>query len=292
MKKKGLLLSGLAMIIVCFLVLPVKAQVSMLGANQLGQLFRVDLPTCDATLLGTLPEGFAAEIEYDFLNKVLYATAGRKTPVNNQLHTIDPSTGESLGFVTLSPLGAEEAVTGMEFLGSTLYGTITTGGSAPSRLVTIDPATGTVTEVGPTGIDGPIAGLAFDKIRGVMFGIRSGGSISDLVTIDLDTGAATVIGSTGIDDIGSIEFGRDGLLYGGTSRFSSESGPGDLLRIDGNGGTATVIGPTGLNSITGLALFSERGTASVPSLNEVGFALTACLMILAGFMVLRRRWSV
>jgi hypothetical protein len=216
----------------------------LLGSSQWGQLFKIDLVAGAATLVGSMPSGLATEIEYDSLTGKLYA---EQTDGGMQLHTIDPNTGASTGYVT-HPYGA---LNGLEFVGTTLYGTFIPCSNCPSTLVTVDTATGNLTSVGSTGFR-PISGLAYDASAGVMYGITAGLAPSVLVTIDLNTGAATAIGPTGFDRIGSIEFGPDGFLYGGLAQ-NAASFANHLIKIDPATAFTTVVGDTGF-SITGLTL--------------------------------------
>lgn len=233
----------------------------LLGSDQSGNLFDIDINTAAAGLIGNSGRPLATEIEYDDLTDTLYAEGVDGVP---NLDTIDPTTGAFLGTVT-HPLGA---LNGLEFVGSTLYGTFITsgGGGAPSTLVIVNTTTGVLTPVGPTGL-GPISGLAYEQASQVMYGITAGGVPAQLVTINLATGAAAVVGPTGVTRIGSIEFGPDGNLYGGVSQNGAN--PGDLLLINKNTGVAAVVGNTGF-SITGLTscnLASSFGIAANSSVN-------------------------
>ena len=219
------------------------------------------------------------EIVYNKLTGTLYAD---ECDGGLQFHTIDPTTGASLGMVT----HAYGALTGMEFVGTTLYATFITGPGLPSDLVIVDTSTGNLTPVGPTGF-GPISGLAYDKKTGVMYGITAGGGSAVLVTIDLGTGAATPVGPTGLDRIGSIEFGPDGKLYGGVTDLGSAFAY-HLVRIDPTTGAATPVGDTGF-SITGLAACR---TGSVPSFSEWGVLGCTLLMAGAAFWLMRRQGHV
>ena len=113
---------------------------------------------------------------------------------------------------------------------------------------------------GATGL-GPVPGLAYDVSNGVMYGITgcsSGNSI--LITLDLATGAATVVGATGFE-AGSLEFGENGVLYGGGSTADG----GNLYRIDTATGAGTQIGPSGFPNLTGLTLVTKSTRTMVQS---------------------------
>ncbi len=134
-------------------------------------------------------------------------------------------------------------------MGDTLYGTAIFGPGGPSELRTLNPWTGESQFIGSTGV-GPVSGLAYDEATGVMYGIAGGGqSSSELYTIDLTTGAATTIGTTGFR-AGSLEFGPDGVLYGG----GGGQDLGNLYRINPATAEATLVGNTGFGTLSGLAL--------------------------------------
>jgi hypothetical protein len=234
----------------------------MLGSSQQGDLFRVNLSTGAATLIGNMGQTLATEIEYGGLPGTLFA---EETNGGTLLHSIDVNTGASLGSVQHT-FGA---LNGLEFVGNTLYGTFIPQSQNPSTLVTVNTTTGALTPIGPTGF-GPISGLAYDSGAGVMYGVTAGAGIGDLVTINLGTGAATLIGPTGFDRVGSIEFGPGGILYGGLAQ-NARVNPNFLFSINTTTGAGTLIGNTGY-SITGLTL------AQVPepaTLGLFGLGLTA-----------------
>ena len=224
------------------------AGLSLLGCSQNSKLFSVDLSTGIATPIGMMPPILATEIEFDIASGTLYA---EETDGGVGLHTIDPATGNSLGSVA----HASGALNGMEFVDSSLYATFISSAGAPSDLVVVDTATGAFASIGPTGY-GPISGLAYDLVTGVMYGVTAGPSPADLVTIDLATGLATLVGPVVdpegniLSRIGSIEFGSDGKLYGGLTAWAPIL-PSHLIKIDPATGKAVPIANTGF-SITGL----------------------------------------
>src|SRR5207247_6114881 len=89
-----------------------------------------------------------------------------------------------------------------------------------------------------------------DEPNSIMYGLTgcANGASSNLVTVNLTTGAATVIGSVGFNG-GSLEFGPDGNLYGG-----STGNTGNLYRINKATAASTLVGATGFLNLTGLAL--------------------------------------
>ncbi len=215
------------------------------GASRNGQLFTVNLSTGAGTLVGSLPSSGSTEIEFNNDTRRAFtqfpdgAFAGQE---------FDISTGEALAL----PLANGGSFTGLEWVGSSLYGARITSGGGASDLRILDPATGLTTTIGPTGIMNPLSGLAYDEPNATMYGLTGGaggGGSSNLVTVNLMTGVATVIGSVGFNG-GSLEFGPDGNLYGG-----STGNTGNLYRINKATGSSTLVGATGFASVTGLALF-------------------------------------
>lgn len=232
---------------------------SFLAANQNADLFAVNPGDASSQFIGALP-AHSTEIEFDNINGLLYSDDSNGSPF---IRNVDYD-GTEIG-------SAEHpccALNGMEFIGQDLYATNIDGPGEPSKFVKVDPATGAFDFIGRTGL-GPITGLAYDSINGILWGITNGernGILtgSQLVTIDVGTGIATPIvtvtsQNTGflLSKIGSIEFGPDGNLYGGMSR-GAPLWPGHIVRIDTVTGVATDIGDTSFGSITGLTCYAPN----------------------------------
>lgn len=260
----------------------IDCETQLLGSSHGNELFSVDLATGAGTLIGLMPSPLATEIEYDILTDTLWAEEPR---LDTELHTIDPTTGASLTTVTHN-VGA---LAGLEFVGDVLYGTfhVTSGPASPSDLVIVDTTTGALSVVGTTGW-GPISGLAYDEGTGTMYGVTAGSSAAVLLTIDLNTGTGTSVGPLLGAFVGSIEFGPDGVLYGGgtTNGANFEE---NLLRIDTSTGAATVVGDTGF-SITGLTSCSQgiASIAEIPILSDSAMALLCLILLGLGVAILRR----
>ncbi len=219
------------------------------GATRAGQLFTIDLATGAGALVGLLPIT-TTEIEYDNLSRRAFAQAPDGGFYGQEF---DITTGAGIGGAISNGAG----FTGMEWVGSTLYATAITGPGGGSTLRTLNPFTGTSTIIGSTGF-GPISGLAYDESSGILYGI-TGGATGNLLRINLTTGAATLVGPTGFQ-AGSLEFGPDGLLYGGGTGLDESK----LFRINPATGTSVLVGMTGIGvvgagDITGLALVSTSG---------------------------------
>ena len=261
--------------------------VTLLAADQNGNLISVETDTAAGTFIGQeTMYPLSTEIEFDAANQILYSDEFYGF---TNLHSIDTATGLSTGFVPHNCC----AYTGMEFVGSTLYVTNIDPGLAPGEaydpedlngapiyLDVVDPTTGNSIRIGSTGGSPPITGLAYDVNSETMYGVTGGNSgggggaegsddPTQLVTVNLDTGIVTplfplteVTGGT-LRAVGSIEFGSDGVLYGGMGRAGSPN-PGWLFSIDVDTGVVTYIGFPGLPGITGLT--NPEGDAAPPDL--------------------------
>ncbi|MEM8963271.1 MAG: hypothetical protein AAGD38_17430 [Acidobacteriota bacterium] len=250
------------------------------GASDVGELFTLDLNDASAVMVGMLPGTGAAEIEYDILGDTLYLGVGG----GERLFEVNPANGAALG-VSDHLTGHLD---GLEYIGSTLYGTFYNG--ATTQLVVVDSESGTFFSIGNTRIREPVSGLAFDPHRGILYGIT--GETGLLLTFDFDNGVATVIADTGLAEVGSIEFGPDGRLYGGLTASAPQHATA-LVVIDRTTGDFTSIGATGF-SIAGLTACRAyggiaEGVVEVPVLSPAGIAALAVLLLIAGFWVLARR---
>lgn len=261
-------------------------------------LIDIDPATGAATLRGSLGDfGPVTEIEFR-ADGVLFAATGGAT--SNML-TIDPETGDE----TLVGQHATGSVNGLEFVGDTLYGSFFSptpqdGVATPTSLVIVDQATGALTVIGDMDFS-PVRGLAYDESTATMYGVGSAppqagapeGVQSDfLFTVDLATGATTPVGETG-RILGGLEFGPDGILYGGDAQPIAEGNPtANLVEVDPASGVATSIGGTGFQAISGLSFVpggEQPSPLPIPSLSSLGLALLAVLLTLAGVVALRRR---
>jgi uncharacterized repeat protein (TIGR01451 family) len=233
-------------------------------------LFSVDLDTVAVTHLGDMQEPLGADIEFDALSGKLYASMGDRWSSSlpaPQLHTVDPETGASLGYVYLDE---DCAVPALELVGSTLYATChETHNGGDSHLVTLDPSSGHVTfAISDTGYT-RIHGLAYDADAGVMYGVVNkddqGDAEGDLVSINLATGQASYVCSTGWHNITGLDYGPDGVLYAATG--TGEGGEGDLLTIDTDTCDVAVVGDLHM-SAAGLTWWAE-GSGPVCPLGDI-----------------------
>lgn len=269
------------------------------GNSSGGDVYLVDpasgsgVPTCSVGAFGSM-----TEIEFR-ADGVLFGTTGGG---NASLVTIDPeSCAETL--VGNHPPGA---INGLEFIGDVLYGSFfdvgdlkaTPEGFSATSLVIVDTTDASLTVIDPLPFD-PVRGLAWDPETSTLYGVgrqlQFVGVGDILFTVDPGTGATTTIGPTGFS-LGGIEFGPDGVLYGGDTGAPGvgEGGGGArIYAIDTTTGQATPIGAgTGANAISGLAFVPEGGGPSVleiPALDGLGLGALALLLAALAIFALRAR---
>ncbi|MDH3677793.1 MAG: hypothetical protein OEQ12_05770 [Nitrosopumilus sp.] len=156
----------------------------------------------------------------------------------------------SIPVVLGPPVNTTGPYNALEFVEPTLYGIRHPFNGGPA-LDTLNPFTGISSPIGPTGTDRPMAGLAYDRINGIMYAVDGGGDEgpANLYTINLDNGQATPVGNTGVT-LGSLEFGPDGVLYGG----GDGNDQGNIYSINPNTAETTFVISSGQPAVTGLTL--------------------------------------
>jgi hypothetical protein len=238
---------------------------TLYGAGPDGFLIRIDVATGAGTLVATLPSlctqsgNAVTEIEFSNVSRRAFAQCGGPSFSGFE---IDPDTGAALS--PEIPNGS--TFTGLEAIGSLWYGASITAPSGPSTLHTLDPFTGSSTPIGPTGVNGPLSGIAHDRRSGVVYAISAGGPPSSLYTLNLTTGAATLVGATGIV-AGSLEFGPDDRLYAGGGGANA----GNLYVVNPLTGAATLVGPSGFTTLSGLMLFDPDCNYAANPFSNCGF---------------------
>lgn len=227
-------------------ILSLIPQPGLYGSTVNGEIIYIDVETGAADLFGTVPFQ-VTEIEFDNVTGRAFVQEANGAFQGDE---IDIRTGQIIS----GPIINNAAYNGIEYVGATAYGTAIIAPAGPSELRTIDPFSGISALVGATGV-GPISGLAYDEVNGVLYGVAGGGiTTTNFYTLDLNTGVANVFGSTGVV-LGGLQFGPDGKLYAGSAGTVA---PGNLYEINPNTGAASLIGATGFGSISGLTLV--RGT--------------------------------
>jgi len=219
---------------------------SLYGADNQGNYFKVDPSTGDITQLSsnflgldlTCRNGGITEIEFDPVSCQAYAKGADGCDFG---FLFDFKTGERLttDLPTVPKPSGFGDFQGAEVINGTWYVSSTRSGS----LEIFDVNTGTFS---PVGFHTPVAaigfsGLAYDGTT--LYGSQARGG-TGLYSIDIATGAATFIGDMGVN-LGSLELGSDGNLYGGGGQAPYT---GSFFQINKVTGAATFIGNTGLNA--------------------------------------------
>lgn len=225
------------------------------GADNQGNYFRIDYTTGAITPLSnaflgsdlTCANSGVTEIEFDPVSCQAYAKASNGCDYG---WLFDYTTGERLSedIPTVQKPSGNGDFQGAEVIDGVWYvSSVTTG-----DLEIFDPLTGDFTTVGSHGFRGSFNGLAYDGTT--LFGSTAQGGTS-LYSVDIATGAATFIGDMGVN-LGSLEVGPDGNLYGGGGQMPYR---GNFYQIDKLTGAASLVGATGLNaSMTSLMWVPEK----------------------------------
>jgi len=149
-------------------------------------------------------------------------------------------------------------------LSSELYAEAILYGSDADRqkLYTIDTTNASAIEVGSFGVEGYIAGLAYDADNDIMYGTTTG--TNKLYSIDYMTGGATLIGDLGVTMMHGLAYDNStDMLFG---VFGTIGGDG-LYRIDVGTGNSTLIGNIG--NLYGVSYDTVCGLAVHPITNDL-----------------------
>jgi hypothetical protein len=271
------------------------------GSADFGNVYQVDTASGAGTQHCTVGD-FGPMTEIEFRDDgVLFGTTGGGS---SALVIIDPSSCDET-LVGNHPVGS---LNGLEFVGGVLYGAffepdkqVSPDGVSPTSLVIVDTTDASLTTIDSLPYN-PVRGLAWDAATSTLYGVgapaQNLGFGDTLFTIDPGTGAASAIGPTGWQ-IGGIEFGPDGVLYGGAVTGLNETvvgGSAPLLTLDTATGVATPVGSgTGANAISGLAFVpggQGPSVLEVPALGEIGALALTLLLGGCAFVALRRGGSV
>ncbi len=211
------------------------------------QLITLNTTTGMGTLVAPISNTLGNVTEIEFRNDgVLFGATGGG---NAEIVTINPTTGVAT-LVGIHPFGA---VNGLDFdAGGILLGSFLNPGIS-TDLVTVNQTTGVLTTIGVIFPVDQVPGLTFDP-TGVLFGVAHSNGPSSLYTINPATGVPTLVGPIGFSNVGTIEFGPGGVLYGGIG-VNAPSNAGDLVSINPVTGAGTVIGPTTFPGISGLSFY-------------------------------------
>jgi truncated hemoglobin YjbI len=192
---------------------PASGKLYALGNSS--RVYEVNRTTGMATAAGMMP--FSPSLDgtifgFDFNPTVDRVRAVSDTQQNIRLH---PDMGNVVGTdSTLNPPGAISAIAYTNsYAGAartTLYGVDVTR----NRLFRIggpdgnpSPNTGTLTEVGPLGVD-PTGAAGFDILwmngKNLAYAVFQVGAFNQFYTVDLDTGAATLVGAVGMGGVVAV----------------------------------------------------------------------------------------
>lgn len=268
--------------------------ISFAGSDGPSTLHTISMADGTATAIGAV--GFERCSGMDFGSTgVLYAACersdGSNTPV---LVTIDVATGAG---TEIGPHGFTGAIADLSVRGSDGVLFAYDANNDPDHsLLTLDVGTGAGTLVGDTGLSFAGGnGMTFD-LAGVLFQSQfSVGPSPDLNTLDASTGSATFIGQI------TTETGRlaamdvdpaSGVIFAILNEGSSGGGPSSLVTLDPTTQTTSSIGVTtsGMDAIA----FASGGAGPVnpleiPTLDRLGLAGLALLLMVAGATVIARR---
>ena len=215
--------------------------------------------------------------------------------------------GEIIDVSTVFPSGGANDF-GMTFsCDNSLYVTSVTTGT----LYRIDLDAGSQEAIGALGAN--ISAIAAIGSPTKLYGLGNGQFVNgdtdspDLYSIDVSTGAATLIGPLGSEageyDQGGLAFDGDGTLWAITDRRTIDNLPSQILRIDVDTGTATLISTTSEVGFESLAIGpptacsithgtdDEDKFRGIPTLSQSGRLLAIFVLMLAGMLILRRRFS-
>ena len=287
------------------------------GSSNEDSLYQINLATGEDRLQGEL---ISVSI-YDHID-----TEGLAFDSDNTLWGMDDATltlfpintlsgaipfGEIIDVSTVFPSGGANDF-GMTFsCDNSLYVTSVT----TDTLYRIDLDAGSKEAIGALGANiSAIAAIGSPtKLYGLGNGQFENGDTDspDLYSIDVSTGAATLIGPLGSDageyNQGGLAFDSDGTLWAITDRRVINGDIADLssqiLRVDVDTGTATLVSTTGEVGFESLAIGpptacsithgidDEDEFQGIPTLSHSGRLLTIFVLMLAGMLFLRRRFS-
>jgi hypothetical protein len=283
------------------------------GSSNMDSLYQIDLATGEDLRKGEL---ISVSI-YDHID-----TEGLAFDSDNTLWGIDDNTltlfpintvsgaipfGEIIDVSTIFPSGGANDF-GMTFsCDNSLYVTSVTTGT----LYRIDLDAGSQEAIGALGTN--ISAIAAIGNPTKLYGLGNGQFVNgdtdspDLYSIDVSTGAATLIGPLGSEageyDQGGLAFDSDGTLWAITDRRTINNLPSQILRIDVDTGTATLVSTTGEVGFESLAIGpptacsitygtdDEDEFPRIPTLSQSGRLLAIFVLMLAGMLILRRRFS-
>lgn len=224
---------------------------SALVGGQTGNLYRINMSTGEATLIGSTGLAEMHGLAVRPSNRQLYGTS--TTSSSTTLYRVSSDSGDALTLRTL-PLGNMRAIAFNA--GDSLYGATTSG-----RLYRINLATGDTIFIGSSGK--LFSGLSFSPIsRKLWASVRPAIVGRDSIyTLNIQTGAVTPVGRTGLGVITPyIAFNPTGTLYA-LIGFGAQTN--SLYTLDTTNASATLVGSTNVSGLQAIAMLTDTGAVSV-----------------------------
>lgn len=291
---------ALVVFVALLLMFPIHLSAGLIGLSSNypvgpGSIYSIDSGTGLATKIADLQgAGISTSlVGFEVLNGVGYAT--------DVFTTVDDLSGPYYGSIDLStgafsPLGVQRNSTGaLDYNWHALAGDAIAGAlymaSNGGEFYSIDPTTGTSTFKGFLTLDGTaltvfgMAGMAFDPVNGILYGVSSGASYSTLYTIDPGTAVATLLGYLDLGTGGMAGLAYDyenGLLFMNTGWDPNGY---RLFQLDPATLSATLVGTnsaaawTDGTGIDGLAFVGSSGVPEPATLTLFSAAFLSLLAL-------------
>lgn len=278
-------------------------------------LYQIDLATGNNQMRGELISGIESRLDTEGL---AFAPDGTLWGIDDDSRTLFPINSDSgaIKFQDEIPLAGFKAGGGNDFgmtfsCDNSLY--ITSVRTQTLYQLNMDGSSKVVGADGALGVN--ISAIAAIGSPTRLFGLGNGqfqdGSTDapELYSIDTSTGVATLIGPLGAQageyNQAGLAFDADGLLWGITDRRiindTIANFPSQILQIDVDTGSAKLISETTEVGFESLAIAPPaacniapkhiHGDQAIPTLSSAGRLLAVFIMLLAGMLVLRRRFS-
>jgi len=168
---------------------------------QTSNLHTIDWTTGAATVIGPFGSNlFLHGLAYDPVSGNLFGTYGFGGTEN--FYSIDAATGAA---TLIGSLGGYQ-VLGLAFdpITNVLYASAFTEPPGEAAFLTIDKMTGSTTLI--NDLTQPLAGLSFDPVAGVLYGVDNGLGTAGLYEVDTNNGQASLVGIFSLGNALGLEF--------------------------------------------------------------------------------------